>query len=108
MFAVQSHERITRKKKKKTPRCSRERTDPRSISRKKMYEQSLIAPQKPNRRSPHAEFSGGRGFRRYLLSRSSVRVEVRDGEIRKLLNCVSLGSGYQRISLVWTDGRQDI
>ena len=63
-------------------------------SRKKMDEQSRIASQKPNRRSPRAGFSGGRGFRRHLLSRSSVRAEVWDGEIRKLLICGSLGSGY--------------
>ena len=48
-----------------------------------MDEQSRIAPQKPNRRSPRAGFSGGRGFRRHLLPRSSVRAEVRDGEVRR-------------------------
>ena len=50
-------------------------------------EQSRIAPQKPNRRSPRAGFSDGRGFRRHLLSRYSVRAEVRDGEARGLLRC---------------------
>ena len=33
----------------------------------------------------------------HLLSRSSVRAEVRDGEVRRLLICGSLGSGYERI-----------
>ena len=56
---------------------------PRAITtRKKTYvdEQSRIAPQKPNRRAPRARFSHERGFRRHLLSRYSVRAEVRDGE----------------------------
>ena len=58
-------------------------------TRKKTYvdEQLWIAPQKPNRGSPRAWFSGGRGFRRHLLSCYSVRVEVRDGEARELLSC---------------------
>ena len=62
---------------------------PQAISRKKTYmdEQSRIAPQKPNRRTPRARFSGGRGFRRHLLSRYSVRAEVRDEEARGLLRC---------------------
>ena len=46
-----------------------------------------IAPQKPNRRSPRVGLSGGRGFQRHLLSRYSVRVEVRDGEDRGLRRC---------------------
>ena len=44
------------------------RRDPRAITtRKKTYvdEQSRIAPQKPNRRTPRARFSSGRGFRRH-------------------------------------------
>ena len=57
-----------------------------------MDEQSRIAPQKPNRHSPRAGFSGGRWFRRHLLSRYSVRVEVRDGKARRLLICGSLGN----------------
>ena len=67
-------------------------------TRKKTYvdEQSRIAPQKPNRRSPRARFSGGRGFRRHLLSRYSVRAEVRDEETRRLRRCGSLWSGYER------------
>ena len=66
-----------------------------AITEKKMYvdEQSRIALQKPNRRAPRARFSGGRGFRRHLLSRYSVRAEVRDGETRRLRKCGSLGSG---------------
>ena len=74
-------------------------------TRKKTYvdEQSRIAPQKPNRRSPRARFSGGRGFRRHLLSRYSVRAEVRHGEARGLLRC-----GFSREQLrkteIWTDG----
>jgi hypothetical protein len=36
--------------------------------------------QKPNRRTPHARFAGGRGFWRHLLSRCSMRAEVRGGE----------------------------
>ena len=61
----------------------------------KMYvdEQSRIGPQKPNRCAPRARFSGGRGFRRHLLSRYSMRAEVRDGETRRLRKCGSLGSG---------------
>ena len=51
-----------------------------------MDEQSRIAPQKPNRRTPRARFSGGRGFRRHLLSRYSVRAEDLDGEAREQLN----------------------
>ena len=39
-------------------------------------EQSRIAPQKPNRRSPRARFSDGRGFQRHLLSRYTVRAHV--------------------------------
>ena len=66
-------------------------------------EQSRIAPQKPNRRTPRARFSSGRGFRRHLLSRCSVRAEVRDGEARMLLRC-----GFSRERLrkteIWTDG----
>ena len=64
--------------------------DPRAITtRKKTYvdEQSRIAPQKPNRRTPRARFSSGRGFQRHLLSHCSVRAEVRDGEARRLLRC---------------------
>ena len=79
--------------------------DPRAITTMKktyMDEQSRIAPQKPNRRTPHASFSSGRGFRRQLLSRCSVRVEVRDGEARRLLRC-----GFSRERLpktqIWTD-----
>ena len=82
------------------------RRDPRAITtRKKAYvdEKSWIAPQKTNRRTPRARFSGGRGFRRHLLSRYSVRAEVRDGEARELLNC-----GFSRKRLwkteIWTDG----
>ena len=60
---------------------------PHAITGKKMYvdEQSRIAPQKPNYRTPRARFSGGRGFRRHLLSRYSVRAEVRDGESSSLV-----------------------
>ena len=60
---------------KQSPRI---RWVPRAITRKKTYvdEQSWIAAQKPNRRSSRAGFSGGRGFRRHLLSRCSVRAEV--------------------------------
>ena len=61
---------------------------PQAITRKgkKTYvdEQLRIAPQKPNRRTPRARFSGGRGFRRHLLSRYSVHAEVRDGKDRGL------------------------
>ena len=63
---------------------------PRAITtRKKTYvdEQSRIAPQEPNRLSPHARFSGGQGFQRHLLSRYSVRAEVRDGKARELPRC---------------------
>ena len=58
-------------------------------TRKKMYvdEQSRIALQKPNRRTPRARFSSGRGFQRHLLSRYSVHAEVQDGEARGLLRC---------------------
>ena len=55
--------------------------------RRDLDEQSRIALQKPNRHAPRARFSGGRGFRRHLLSRYSVRVEERDGEDRGLRRC---------------------
>ena len=60
-----------------------------SATRKKTYvdEQSRIAPQKPNRRTPRARFLGGRGFWRHLLSRYSVRAEVRDEDDRGLRRC---------------------
>ena len=61
-------------------------------SGKKMDEQSWIAPQKSNRRSPRAGFSDGRGFRRHLLSRYFVRAEVRDGESQRAAEMWSLGS----------------
>ena len=88
---------------------------PQTITGKKMYvnEQSRIAPQKPNRRAPRARFSSGRGFWRHLLSRYSVRVEVRDGETRRLRKCGSLGSGCGRTffrftedSDIWTGRRE--
>ena len=71
---------------------------PRAITRKKTYvdEQSWIAAQKPNRRSSRARFSGGRGFQRHLLFSDSVRAEVRDEEVRRLLICGSLRSGFGR------------
>ena len=47
---------------------------------------------KPNRRSPRAGFLGGRGFRRHLLSRYSMRAEVRDGERQSATEMWSLGS----------------
>ena len=51
-----------------------------------------IAPQKPNHRTPRARFVGGRGFRRHLVSRCSVRAEVRDGESPRAAEIWSLGS----------------
>ena len=51
-----------------------------------------IAPQKPNRRTPHTRFIGGRGFWRHLLSRYSVRAEVRDGETQRATEIWSIGS----------------
>ena len=51
-----------------------------------------IALQKPNRRTPRARFAGGRGFRRHLLSRCSVRAEVRDGENQRAGEMWSLES----------------
>ena len=68
-----------------------------------MEEQSWIAPQKPNRRAPHARFSSGRGFRRHLLSRCSMRAKVRDGEARMLLRC---GFSRKRLrkTVIWIDG----
>ena len=73
-------------------------------TRKKAYvdEQLRIAPQKPNYRTPRARFSGGRGFRRHLLSRYSVRAEVRDGEARGLLRC-----GFSRERLRKTEIETD-
>ena len=50
-----------------------------------------IAPQKPNHRTPCARFAGGRGFRRHLLSRCSMRVEVQDGDAK-----VAAGSSRKR------------
>ena len=43
-----------------------------------------------SRTTVDARFSGGRGFRRHLLSRDSVRAELQDGEVRRLLICGSL------------------
>ena len=71
-----------------------------------MDEQSRIAPQKPNRRSPRAGFSGGRGFWRHLLSRSSVRAEVRDGEVRRLRICGSLENYYGKTGSGLTEDRK--
>ena len=72
-------------------------------TRKKTYvdEQSRITPQKPNRRSPYAGFLGGRGFQRHLLSRSSVRAEVRDGESQRVAEMWSLSEAKRK---KWTDG----
>ena len=69
------------------------------IARKKTYvdEQSRIAPQKPNRRSFRARFSGGRGFWRHLLSRYSVRAEVRDGESQRAAEMWSLRSEVEEV-----------
>ena len=58
-----------------------------------------IAQQKPNRRIPRARFAGGRGFQKHLLSRYSVRAEVRDGEARRLLICGSLRNCFGRSGL---------
>ena len=71
--------------------------------RRDLDEQSRIAPEKPNRRAPRARFSRGRGFRRHLLSRYSVRAEIRDGEDRGLLRC---GFSWERLrkTEIWTDG----
>ena len=66
-----------------------------------MNEQSWIAPQKPNRRSPRVGFSGGRGFRRHLLSRYSVRAEVRDGEDRGLRRCGFSQERLQKTADIW-------
>ena len=88
---------------------------PQAITKKKMCvdKQSWIAPQKPHHHAPYARFSGGRGFRRHLLSRYSVRAEVRDGETRRLRKCGSLGSGCGRTffrftedSDIWTGRRE--
>ena len=73
----------------------RRRWDSEAITtRKKAYvdEQSRIAPQKPNRRTPRARFADGRGFRRHLLSRCSVRAEVRDEKSQRAAEMWSLGS----------------
>ena len=66
-------------------------------------EQLRIAPQKPNRRTPRARFSSRRGFRRHLISRCSVRAEVRDGEDRRLLRC-GFVLGVVTEDGIWTDG----
>ena len=75
----------------------------RSPGRRRRTSSRGIAPQKPNRRTPRARFVGGRGLQRHLLSRYSVRAEVRDGEARRLLKC-----GFSRERLwrteIWTDG----
>jgi len=67
---------------------------PQAITEKKMYvdEQSRIAPQKPNCRAPRARFSGGRGFRRHLLSCYFVHTEVWDGESQRAAEMWSLES----------------
>ena len=65
----------------------------RSLGRRHRTSNRGIAPQKPNRRTLRARFADERGFRRHLLSRYSVRAELWDGEVRKLLICGSLGSG---------------
>ena len=54
-----------------------------------------IAPQKPNHRTPRARFVGGRGFWRHLLSRCSLRVDIRDGEYRGAAELWSLGGGSE-------------
>ena len=64
----------------------------RSPGRRCQTSSRRIAPQKPNRRTPRARFVGGRGFRRHLLSRCSVRAEVRDGESQRTTEMWSLGS----------------
>ena len=68
-----------------------------------MNEQSWIALQKPNRRSPRAGFSGRRGFRRHLLSCYSVRIEVRDGEARGLLRC---GFSQERLFYAYDEEKE--
>ena len=62
----------------------------RSPGRRRRTSSRGIAPQKPNRRTPRARFAGGRGFRRHLLSRYSVCVEVRDGESQRAAEMWSL------------------
>ena len=59
----------------------------RSLGRRRRMSSRGIAPQKPNRRTHRARFSGERGFQIHMLSRYSVRVEVWDGEARGLLRC---------------------
>ena len=77
-----------------------------TTTRKETYvdEQLQIAPQKPNRRTPRARFSGGRGFRRHLLSRYSVRAEVRDGEDRGLRRC---GFSRERLRKTGSEPAED-
>ena len=58
-----------------------------------------IAPQKPNRRTLRARFAGGRGFRRHLLFRYSVRTEVRDGKTQRAAETWSLESENGRSGL---------
>ena len=99
MFAVQSHERITRKK---TGSASdhqeedgfREEEDvERAVA--ESLPKNLIA-------AHHARFAGRRGFRRHMLSCFSVRAEVRNGEARGLLRC-DLSRKRSGRSKVWTE-----
>ena len=91
-FAVQSHERITRKK---TPCCSavnhweedgfRERLSP---GRRRTWTSSRGSlPKNLIAEHPMQGSLADEGFRRHLLSRYSVRAEERDGEDRGLRRC---------------------
>ena len=64
----------------------------RSPGRRRRTSSRGIAPQKPNRHTPRARFTGGQGFRRHLLYRYSVRAEVRDRESQRAAEMSSLRS----------------
>ena len=70
----------------------------RSLGRRRRTSSHGIAPQKPNRRTPHTRFVGGRGFLRHLLSRCSVLAEVRDGESQRTAEMWSLESEEEELA----------
>jgi hypothetical protein len=85
VFTVQPHEQSPRRSHLAIPRAiTRKKTSAAWMSSRE------ITPQIPNRRTPRARFVGGRGFRRHLLSRCSVRAEIRDGKNQRVADMCSL------------------
>jgi hypothetical protein len=59
-----------------------------------------VAPQKPNRHTPRARFTGRRGFQRHLLSRCSMRAEVRDGKNQRATKMWHLSEASQMTDVI--------